>query len=369
MRAGYSTTDTIKHFEKEIKRKLVQNSLNMYVISFSWEVFDIKLTFNGKLFNVDNNIKIYFLIIKYRIGGLKVFKKLAIYLCSFMLFLLMIPERGYANTQLTLKAADLNVWGVEPNELVSTSMGKFMKRYPKLDFSKVDDGYITGDPTPNMAYFIEFYTDSKERVIGIEYENFVLNKGLKFTTSKGIKMGSTIQNVLDKYGKKPKETTTKNPEATYLTLTYPITIKETKQKGTMTFMLRHGKKEKRSKAVVYGYQYKLEPLKEKVVEKNAYYNPAFGGKESATYAGKTVKAGMTKKQVMGLLGKPNEINEPMGGTASSRTSMKELLGADFFNSVDIEHWNYVRATDAYGGYEAVVVVFNYQDRVQEVLDM
>ena len=236
------------------------------------------------------------------------FKRLAVYLCSFMLILFMIPEEGHANTQLTVTTADLNMWGIVPNEAVSNSITKFTKKYPKLDFSEMEDGYyLTGDPTQDMAYIVGFYTDSKKRVIGVEYLNFVSKKGLEFTTSKGIKVGSTLQNVYDKYGAKPKEETTKNPEAVYLTLTYSITVKETKQTGTLTFNLRYGKNEKKSKAVVYGYKYNLEPLKENVAEKKPDSTITVGGEESSTYAGKTIKAGMTKKEVVDLIGKPSEV--------------------------------------------------------------
>ena len=45
------------------------------------------------------------------------------------------------------------------------------------------------------------------------------------------------------------------------------------------------------------------------------------------------------------------------------------MGTEFFNSNDIEHWNNVRATNATGGYEALSVIFDYSDRVREVIDM
>ena len=59
----------------------------------------------------------------------------------------------------------------------------------------------------------------------------------------------------------------------------------------------------------------------------------------------------------------------MGGTESVKSYIKQKLGTELFNSLDIESWSYVRATDANGGYEAIVVIFNYQDLVQEVVKM
>jgi hypothetical protein len=112
-----------------------------------------------------------------------------------------------------------------------------------------------------MAYFLELYRDSKGSVIGIDYEHFKQkNKGLKFVTSKGLKVGSSIQTVYKKYGKHPKAEYDKDPGNHYIFLTYPIILKETKQKGTLVIKTRYGINRKSSSSKVYAFEYKLKPM-------------------------------------------------------------------------------------------------------------
>ncbi|MEH7085429.1 SH3 domain-containing protein [Neobacillus drentensis] len=188
-------------------------------------------------------------------------KKLLL-LVSCLVFLVLFSEnKVLAAGPLTLTTKDLSLWKIKPNDSASGSMRLLKKAYKQLDFDRVEDGYITGDPTPQMAYFLEIYTDSKGLVTGIDYEHFKeKNKGLKFVTSKGLKVGSSIQTVYKKYGKHPKVKYDKDPGNHYIFLTYPISLKDTKQTGTLTIKTRYGIKGKKSTAKVYAFEYKVKSI-------------------------------------------------------------------------------------------------------------
>ena len=246
----------------------------------------------------------------------KVFLALVASILLFVLTLTPIAnETAQAATSLTLTSKDMTLWGIKPNEPASSAMKKMKTKYKQLDFTKVEDGYITGDSTPQMAYYLEFYTDSKGRVVGIEYDHFkAKNKGLNFATSKGIKVGSSITTVYKKYGKKPKEKTSKDPGYNYIDLSYPIVVKETKQTGTLTIKVRYGKKEKRSAAKVYGYYYKLKPLKTNEVNYQTTTTPHefydfWNRFETISSNGWGVDRGKTYNQVYQVLGKPLTITD------------------------------------------------------------
>ena len=49
-------------------------------------------------------------------------KRFVIYLCSFMVFFFMVPERGYATTQQIVTSADLKICGIESNEAVANAI-------------------------------------------------------------------------------------------------------------------------------------------------------------------------------------------------------------------------------------------------------
>lgn len=292
-------------------------------------------------------------------------KKILVFLSLLLFFVLFSENETFAKGPLTLTTKELTLWKIQPNDPVSSSMKKMKKTYKKLDFDKVEDGYITGDPTPQMAYYLELYTDNNGRVVGIDYEHFkAKNKGLKFTTSKGLKVGSSIQTVYKKYGKHPKVKYDKDPGNRYIFLTYPIVLKETKQTGTLTIKTRYGLKSNQSSSKVYAFEYKLKPLmKSKPKEKEP--EMTLGGVKTLKYHGVTLKAGMTKKQIITLIGTPNEIKEPLGGTAEERAAARNALGTKQFNFNDIETWDYIRKVG--DSYEAVVVLFNYKDVVSEIL--
>ncbi|SOC24046.1 hypothetical protein SAMN05880501_11681 [Ureibacillus xyleni] len=193
-------------------------------------------------------------------------KKLFVYIfCAILLLFNFSPATGQAkSTSLTLSTKDLTFLDVTPNEAVTKSMNRMVKRYPKLEFSESEGDYYTGDPTQNMNYFLKFYTDNKKRTVGVLYEQFNEKRpGMKFGTSKGIKIGSTMQTVREKYGKNNyTEKTSSDPRYNYVDFTYPIVLKETKQKGTLTFTMRYLVGSKKSSATVYGVEYKVETLKE-----------------------------------------------------------------------------------------------------------
>ncbi|MED4203650.1 hypothetical protein [Neobacillus mesonae] len=290
------------------------------------------------------------------------FKRLAVLLSFLLVFGLFSENPALAKGATTLTTKDLTMWKIKPNDSASSAIKKLKKTFKQLDFDKVDSSYITGDPTPQMAYYLELYTDSKGRVIGMDYEHFkAKNKGLNFNTNKGLKIGSSIQTVYKKYGKRPNVKYDKDPGNNYIFLSYPIVLKETKQAGTLTIKTRYGKKSKRSAAKVYGFDYKLKPLKKKKTSNDGI----LGGAKEYTWHGVTVKAGMTKRQIIALLGRPNEIREPLGGTPEQRAAVKERLGEKQFNFMDIEQWTYIRQVGDH--YEAVVVDFNYKDAVSEIL--
>ncbi|MGG1397400.1 hypothetical protein ABE288_06145 [Bacillus salipaludis] len=289
-------------------------------------------------------------------------KKLFVFLSFFLFIVLFSENHALAKGPLTLKTKDLTLWKIEPNNSASSSMKRLKKSFKQLQFDKVDDGYITGDSTPQMAYYLELYTDSKGRVIGIDYEHFkAKNKGLKFSTSRGVKVGSSIQTVYKKYGKHPKVKYDKDPGNHYIFLSYPIVLKETKQTGTLTIKTRYGIKSKRSSSKVYAFEYKLKPLKKKTPDPEM----SFGGVKKLTYHGITLKAGMTKKQIISLLGRPVEIKEPLGGTAEERAAIRKEFGTKQFNYMDIEQWSYIWQVGDH--YEAIAVIFNHKDVVSEIL--
>lgn len=296
-------------------------------------------------------------------------KKLVLFLSCFLIFFLLVsPIEGHAKSNaVTLSTKDLTFWDIKPNESVTKAMNKITKRYPKLEFSQSAGNYYTGDPTENMNYFLEFYPDSKDRIIGVQYEQFNVEKsGLKFTTSKGIKIGSTMLEVRKKYGKNYTETTSSDQGYEYVQFTYPIILKETKQQGKLTIKMEYPVGAKKYTALVYGVEYILEPLQEKRTSDETDFTSLFGGKALGTFNGKTIKAGMTKKEVLNLIGDPLEIREPMGGTQVDRALLKKAFGTDMFNLLDHEQWSYMRMLD-YGKYEVTVIYFNHQDLVSEVL--
>lgn len=303
-------------------------------------------------------------------------KKLFVFISCFILFFLLVsPGEGQAkNNIMTLTTKDITFWDITPNESVTKSMNKITKKYPKLEFSESEGDYFTGDPTANMNYFLKFYTGGSERTFGVLYEQFNAKKsGLKLQTSKGIKINSSLSDVRAKYGKSNyAEKTDSDPGNNYVYFTYPFILKETGQRGLLTFQMRYSKGAKKASAQVYGIEYKLEPKKveAKKVEapKAAQPTTIFGLPTSGTFNGETIKAGMTKKQVLNLIGKPNDIKEPMGGTAEQRELVKSRLGKDQFNINDIEQWTYIREPNGYGTVEATAIFFNYQDVVSEVFE-
>ncbi|MFJ8236231.1 hypothetical protein ACIQ34_10840 [Ureibacillus sp. NPDC094379] len=297
-------------------------------------------------------------------------KKYLMIMSSLLVILLFFsPTEGQAKSNaITLTTKDLTFWSIQPNESVESAMNKITKRYPSLEFSQSGKDFYTGDPTQNMNYFLEFYTDGKERTIGVLYEQFnVKKKGLPFTTSKGIKIGSTLEKVREKYGKTNyTETKSSDPGYNYVNFTYPIVLKETKQKGKLTFKMEYPLKGKKYAAKVYGVEYLFEPLKDKNTTDNSSFQSIFGGDPSGKFNGVTIKSGMTKKQVLKLIGEPNEIKEAFGGTESERALFRSAYGTDMFNLLDNEQWTYMRMLD-YGTYEATIIFFNYKDVVNEVL--
>lgn len=171
-------------------------------------------------------------------------------------------KQTVSSNALKLSINDLVIDDFKPNADINQVVASFKKKYPNIPIDPFDyDGetsYLSGDPTPSMAYFLSFgYEDKK--LTSYTYEQFDLDhKGLNVKTKKGIKAGSPIKDVYASYGKNAKEEITKNPKSNYLDLIYDVTIKETGQKGTLHFSARFGKGAKQDTAVVYGITYILE---------------------------------------------------------------------------------------------------------------
>ena len=97
-------------------------------------------------------------------------------------------------------------------------------------------------------------------------------------------------------------------------------------------------------------------------QRAASTGPLFGFPTSATYQGYTIKAGMTKSQVIQLLGKPNEIKEPLGGTEEVRNTLRQAYGDATFNLMDIEQWTYMDQNEQ----KTIAIIFNYKEAVSEI---
>jgi len=163
-----------------------------------------------------------------------------------------------------------------------------------------------------MAYFASFEYDQSNRLTGMDYEHFKLtNKGLNVKTNRGIQPGSSISTVYSKYGQNPIKENTRNPEANYLDLTYPFVLKETNQRGTLTFALSYGKKELETNATVRGIRYLL---------KDPYKEP------------QTTPAGMTLSQLK------SAWNNEIGSLTDALTyQQKEYLTIHTFSTKDINY--------------------------------
>ncbi len=161
---------------------------------------------------------------------------------TLLIFYIIQPNEAIAESNLSLKENDLTFWKVKPNSSVKDAINEIIINYPYLEFSQGENNFYTGYSTPQMAYFLDFTYDNNDRVVGLLYEQFKEEHvGLNFKTSKGIGIGSSIQDVFNEYGNNYDETITKEPIYTYLNLQYPVLLSETNQSGTITFKLRYKK--------------------------------------------------------------------------------------------------------------------------------
>ncbi|MFD2442863.1 hypothetical protein ACFSO7_02490 [Bacillus sp. CGMCC 1.16607] len=176
------------------------------------------------------------------------------------------PKKPATTNSIVLSSKDVTLMGISLNENINNMVGRFKKTYKNIPIEPFshngETSYLSGDPTPAMAYFLGVDYDTKKRVIGVDYQHFKSEKkGFNVVTSRGIKPGSSISQVYKQYGKKVKISRDKDPGWNYVELTYNISIKETKQTGTLTFMTRYSKKQKEADAKVMGIEYKVTPIK------------------------------------------------------------------------------------------------------------
>ena|GEM_PF-6811561 len=182
-------------------------------------------------------------------------------LCLAILFTLPGTMVGAEPLQVTKQ--DLTFLGFEPNQEIEQVVKKFKKNYPTIPIDPFEDdgqtSYLSGDPTPAMAYFLELAYDGGQ-LTGVDYRHFKIERsGFPFKTSRGIQAGSGIQAVYEKYGKQADVTRSNEPDHHYIDVSYDFVLQDTHQRGTLTFMLRHKKLEAENQAKVWGIQYKLQP--------------------------------------------------------------------------------------------------------------
>lgn len=205
---------------------------------------------------------------------------LNIALMALFVFSCATPADAQETSNLILKIEDLTWISYKPNDDVKNVVAHFRKKYKLHVSSMANNGvncYVTGDQTRAMSWVMSFEYDNREKLSGITYSHFKLDrKGMPITTSRGIKIGSTIETVIERYGKVkeivnprfPEDyfaklpypsliNDTSQPVYNYLELTYPFLIKETSQKGELKFSVRYKRGNSRKEAVVTHMKYQL----------------------------------------------------------------------------------------------------------------
>lgn len=164
-------------------------------------------------------------------------------------FIIVIGFNSYStpshaeNAQLTLSMQDLTWLSCEPNENIDQVIRTLKNNY-KIKMSSMEyaghNSYVTGDPTPAMAWFLSIEKNPRGKLIGMQYSRWKDRKGgVRITTNRGIKYGSGIASVFDSYGAHPKIVRTRHPRMNYVKLHYPFVLEKTGQKGELKFTLRH----------------------------------------------------------------------------------------------------------------------------------
>lgn len=289
----------------------------------------------------------------------------------FSLILFISPLSSNAAAITVIKTSELSIGGLKPNQPITEEIKRFSKAYKVSVDSMMDQGtnsYITGDPTAAMSWFMSLSPDKEGRLVNVDYEQFKKeSKGIPNANIKGIKVGSGINSVYKIFGSNKYIKRSRSLPYYYLELPYVLKLKETGQKIKLTFSLRYSKGQKESQAIVYGLQYELlESLKTVPKEPDTSEigsGPLYGGTTQGAFNGKTIKVGMTKSQVLELLGKPVDIKTPFGRTIEERKLMEQNLGTDHYRSSFIEQWIYHN-----GSYDALVLLFSYKEKVREVFD-
>lgn len=277
----------------------------------------------------------------------------------------LFTDEAAAAAQLSLK--DLQFGGLVPNGNISASISKVEKKY-KVDFSVNEEthAHFTGDPSPAMAWFLSMTPDAENKIVQVEYEQFnSKSPGFTDASIKGIKIGSSLAQLEKVFGKTKNRNREKAYPYKYITQTYNLTVKETGQQATIQFLLRYPEKQKEVNAKVYGFSYSLTPkVKEK--PKKTTTPVIEPDNTQIVVRGHTIRTGMTQDKVIKLLGKPNEINAPMHSTGQNRQLMRELLGDEYFNSLDIQQWSYIYTSNG-RDVEAYVIFFDYKGIVTEAI--
>jgi hypothetical protein len=200
---------------------------------------------------------------------------MALFLCSYA-----TPADAQETSNLILKIKDLTWISYRPNDDVKNVVAHFGKKYKVGVSSMANTGmncYVAGNESNTTIWAISFEYDNREKLSGIIYSHFKLDRqGIPITTSRGIKIGSNIETVIERYGKVkeivnprfPEDyfaklpypaliNDTSQPVYNYLKLTYPFLIKETSQKGELKFSVRYKRGNSRKEAVVTHMEYQL----------------------------------------------------------------------------------------------------------------
>ena len=204
---------------------------------------------------------------------------LTINFVGFLVFGHTVPAYADKIFNLSLPIKDLTWLSYQPSDDIKKVVAHFSKKYDVTVDSMAYTGlnyYSTGDRTRAMSWAMTFDFDDREKLTGIKYSHFKLEReGIPIKTNRGIRIGTGIYEVIKRYGKVKEVKSNKqaayflnlpypflieektHPVYDYVILTYPFVIKDTSQKGELKFTLRYKKGLSRNDAVVVQMEYQL----------------------------------------------------------------------------------------------------------------
>lgn len=176
-----------------------------------------------------------------------------------------VPAYADDPKHLILPIKELTWISYSPNDDIEGVVAHFGKKYKTNVDSMTNWGirsYVAGDDTRAMVWIISFEFDDRKKLNGINYtQNKIGKKGMPVVTGRGIKVGTGIAEVIERYGKVKEIENPKFPEAyslklpypflveeeypivkNFVRLIYPFVIQETSQKGYITFTTSYKKR-------------------------------------------------------------------------------------------------------------------------------